>query len=162
MTAKLFAALPALAFAVAVAAQPVITPSIDFSTARVAAGSWSYQAVPGGSNARFIDTSGTARLALECSKVTRRVSISRTSATAAPSLSVWTSDASRTIAARFEPNAMRVVAELGAHDPLLDAMAYSRGRIAVTLLGVGVGAGTEPLIVPAWPEVARTIEDCRI
>jgi hypothetical protein len=34
-------------------------------------------------------------------------------------------------------------------------MAYSRGRIGVTV------SGTSPLIVPAWPEVARLVEDCR-
>ena len=51
---------------------------------------------------------------------------------------------------------MRVTAELFALDPLLDAIAFSRGRFAVTM------AGGSPLVVPAWPEAARTIEDCRI
>jgi hypothetical protein len=112
--------------------------------------------VPGGSTARFIDATGTARFAFECSKATRRVTLARTSAIPAPSLFLWASDASRTLAARFEPNAMRVSAELGARDPLLDAIAFSRGRIAVVMAGAG------PLVMPAWPEAARTIEDCRI
>jgi hypothetical protein len=51
---------------------------------------------------------------------------------------------------------MRVTAELPAYDALLDAIAFSRGRISVTMPG-GV-----PLVVPAWPEAARTVEDCRI
>jgi hypothetical protein len=39
---------------------------------------------------------------------------------------------------------------------LLDALANSRGRI-------GFAAGAEPpLVVPAWPEIARVIEDCRV
>ena len=167
MIAKSFAALSALsalsalAFAASVSAQPTATaPSVDFSIARVTPGVWTYQAVPGGSAARFVDSTGIARFALECSRATRRVTISHTSSVAAPSIFLWASDASRTLFTRFEPNAMRLATDLAARDPLLDAIAYSRGRIAVTI--GGVGAGTEALVMPAWPEAARTIEDCRI
>ena len=151
MVRTLFAALIALAPATAVTAQ-----GADFNTARVAPGSWGYQSTPGGSTARFVDTTGTARLVIQCNRATRRVSVSLTSAAPAASLSLWTSIASRNLPARFEPNAMRVTAELPAYDALLDSIAFSRGRIAVTMPG-GV-----PLVVPAWPEAARTIEDCRI
>jgi hypothetical protein len=42
-----------------------------------------------------------------------------------------------------------------ANDPLLDAIAFSRGRFIVS-------GGTGPTIaVPSWPEAARSIEDCR-
>jgi hypothetical protein len=161
MISKLFVGLPVLACAAAVCAQqPAMTASVDYSIARVMPGLWTYQAVPGGSVARFIDSTGTARFSLECSKATRRVTIARTSAVAAPTMFLWASDASRTLAMRFEPNAMRVSADLAARDPLLDAIAFSRGRIAVTLGGPGVSNGA--LVMPAWPEAARTIEDCRI
>ena len=161
MTFRVFAALPALAFAAILSAQqPGPASMLDFSTAPVSAGLWTYQTVPGGSTARFIDATGTARFAIECSKATRRITLARTSAIAAPSLFLWSSDASRVMAARFEPNAMRVSADLAARDPLLDAIAFSRGRIAVTL--GAAGAGVDPLVMPAWPEAARTIEDCRI
>ena len=149
MRTAMFAVLAALVPAAAAA-------QADFSTARVALGAWAYQVVPGGSMARFVDTTGTARLVLQCTKATRRVTISHTSAAAAPSLHVWTSSASRNLPARFEANAMRVTAELPAFDALLDGIAFSRGRIAVTM------SGAVPLVVPAWPEAARTIEDCRI
>ena len=157
MIAKLFAGVPALALAASVSAQqPMIAPSVDYSVARIAPGIWTYQATPGGSAARFIDSTGTARFAIECSKATRRVTISRTASSAAPSLFVWTTDVSRTIGVRFEPSALRLVVELAARDPLLDGIAYSRGRIAVT------SGGSDALVMPAWPEAARTIEDCRI
>jgi hypothetical protein len=156
MLRKMFAALIALASTSAVFAQAVGAPVVDFSAAAVAPGSWFYQAVPGGSGARFVDASGTARLVLQCVKATRRVSISHASSVPSASLSVWTSSASRTLPARFEPNAMRVTADLPAHDVLLDAIAFSRGRFVVTM------AGGLPLVTPAWPEAARTIEDCRI
>ncbi|HEU5285386.1 MAG TPA: hypothetical protein VFU20_02605 [Sphingomicrobium sp.] len=150
------AALIALTPAALAAQTAPVQPAVDFNTARVALGAWSYQSAPGGSMARFVDTTGTARLVLQCARATRRVTIALTSAAPAASLSVWTSNASRTVPARFEPNAMRVAAELPAHDALLDGIAFSRGRIAVTM------AGGVPLVAPAWPEAARTIEDCRI
>jgi len=146
-----FAALVALAPTAAVSAQ-----AVDFSTARVAPGSWTYQALPGASEARFIDTGGIARLVIRCTKATRRVNLSPTSAVAAASIFVWTSSASRNVPVRFEANAMRVTADFSAFDPLLDAIAFSRGRVAITV------AGGSSLVMPAWPEAARTIEDCRI
>ena len=152
---KLFAALAALAPAVAFSAQ-AIAPAVDYGTVRAAPGAWTYQAIAGGSTARFSDSTGTARLVLECARATRRVTIARTSATPAASIFVWTSSAQRSLPARFEANAMRVAAELPAFDQLLDAIAFSRGRIAVTM------PGAVPLVVPAWPEAARTVEDCRI
>ncbi len=141
--------------AASAAAQTVARPAIDFSTARITAGSWGYQPVPGGSAARFVDATGTVRFALECSKATRLVTISRSAVVASPGLFVWTTDASRSLGARFDPATMRMVVQLAARDPLLDAIAFSRGRIAVTM------SGAEPLVMPAWPEAARTIEDCR-
>jgi hypothetical protein len=157
MISKLFAALPALAFAATLSAQqPATTARIDYGTARITPGTWVYQALPGGSAARFVDSSGSARFALECSKATRRVTISRSSASAAPGLFIWTTDASRSLGARFDAASSRVALELAARDPLLDAIAFSRGRIAVVM------TGADTLVMPAWPEAARTIEDCRI
>ena len=40
-------------------------------------------------------------------------------------------------------------------DPLLDAMAFSRGRFMLEM------GGSQTLILPAWSEVGRVIEDCR-
>jgi len=48
-----------------------------------------------------------------------------------------------------------VVATLPVSDTLLDQMAFSRGRILVTV------EGGPSLVVPAWPEIGRVIEDCR-
>ena len=45
----------------------------------------------------------------------------------------------------------------GSHssDAVLDQLAYSRGRFAVEV------QGQETLIVPAWAEISRVIEECR-
>ena len=99
-----------------VAAQPaVVAQTRDFTTAAVAPGSWRYQAVAGGSEARFVDASGIARLVVQCGRATRRVSISLASSAPAASLSVWTSSAGRTLPARFEPSGyVGVTADLSA------------------------------------------------
>lgn len=46
------------------------------------------------------------------------------------------------------------VASLAARDPLLDAIAFSKGRFAIE-------AGGTSLYPPAYPEISRVIEDCR-
>jgi hypothetical protein len=46
-------------------------------------------------------------------------------------------------------------ASLAASDPFLDALAFSRGRFTVEV------AGLPDLVLPAWPEPARVVEDCR-
>jgi hypothetical protein len=160
MLSRMFAALIALVPATALSAQATGVPATDFRTAPVLPGTWSYHPLPGGSEARFVDTTGTARLVIHCTRATRRVGISPTSSAPAPTIAVWTTIAMRSLPARFEANAMRVTAELPAFDPMLDAIAFSRGRFAVTLAG-GTSLVVPALVIPSGPEAARTVEDCR-
>ena len=127
----------------------------DYANAPAAVGTWSHVALPGGSEARFRDSAGTIRVILACARSTRQVTIARTSAAPATAISVWTSTMTRVIPARFEPNAMRVGAQLAAYDGLLDAIAFSRGRFALAM------PGFPALVVTAAPEAARVVEDCR-
>lgn len=59
----------------------------------------------------------------------------------------------RTLTARAASR--NAIAALTVSDPLLDAMALSKGRFAVEVFGVA------PLILPSHAEVSRVIEDCR-
>ncbi|MEJ2457854.1 MAG: hypothetical protein P8Y58_06770 [Novosphingobium sp.] len=68
-------------------------------------------------------------------------------------MAIRTSDTQRALTAL--PVAGGVAVTLSARDPLLDAMAFSRGRFAVE------AAGAPPLYGPSWTEVSRVIEDCR-
>jgi hypothetical protein len=154
MIARPLAAVAAACVSIAAAAQAVSTGP-DYSTAVPRAGSWGYAPAAGGSSARFVDTSGTARLVIQCTMANRGVTIALTSAAPAASLTVWTTSMTRALPARFEANATRVAAQLAANDPLLDAIAFSRGRIAVQM------PGAVALVAPAAPEAARVIEDCR-
>ncbi|MBS0254767.1 MAG: hypothetical protein JSS36_06035 [Proteobacteria bacterium] len=139
---------PVIATAPTVPAGP--PPAADWREAGFTAGEWQWQ--PG--LARF--TSGGAVLfSLECRAATRTVRLVRPGATAASgAIELATTTLTRPLPAAAEP-AAGLVAELPAGDPLLDAMAFSRGRFSVE------ASGAAPLVLPAWPEVARVVEDCR-
>ena len=108
-------------------------------TTPLALGQWSYAASTSGSEARF----GTA-FVIRCDRIARRVTLRR--GDAPPSaLTIGTDLSVRTIAAD---------GAVAATDPVLDAIAFSRGRFIV------VGGGSR-LVLPASPEAARSIEDCR-
>jgi hypothetical protein len=82
---------------------------------------------------------------LRCDRATRTVTITRPGGAPA-ALTVVSDSVTRTL-----PPSGRLLA----NDPLLDAIAYSRGRFIIR-------DGTGPTVaVPSWPEAARSIEDCR-
>ena len=103
-------------------------------------GQWSYFSTATGSMASY----GSV-LSLRCDRATRTITISRIGAEPAI-LTIATSSLTRTLPAS---------GRLLANDPLLDAIAFSRGRFGVSV------SGQPALVVPAWAEPARVIEDCR-
>lgn len=146
-----FAAALALAVPSSLTAQ-----AADLSTATPLTGSWTYSTISGGSEATFADASGNPQLWLQCTRVTRRLSIAKPATAAAPLISVWTSSLTRAVPSSFNPATRRLTIDFGVYDALLDAIASSRGRIAFTV-------GTQPsLVVPPWAEASRVIEDCRV
>jgi hypothetical protein len=121
----------------------------------VAPGTWSYRRDPRGTLALFGPNGGAALVTLRCMADTRTVYLSRAGTAPAP-LVIRTSTASRTLP--VQPTGGQppfVTTALTATDPLLDAIAFSRGRFAVEQ------GGGAPLVIPAWPEIGRVIEDCR-
>jgi len=151
---KLFAVAAAVGTVSLAPAQAQVAAA-DFSNSLPAPGSWSYVTLASGSEARFMDSTATIRLVVGCARATRQVTIARTSGAPAATLSVWTSSLRREIPARFDPAAKRVGAQLAAFDGLLDAIAFSRGRFAVSM------PGSPAVVVGAAPEAARVVEDCR-
>ena len=142
-----------------IAASPVdaqtAPPAVDYSTATPLTGTWFYSPAPDGSEAIFLNTSAQPQIIIHCVRMTRRVAIAKPASAAAPFLTVWTSSQWRNLPASFNPATARLTAELPAFDPLLDAIAFSRGRFAVSV------SGAAALVLPAWPEPARVMEDCR-
>jgi hypothetical protein len=127
----------------------------DLGTATPVEGSWSYTATADGTEASFANTSGAPQLWVHCTRATRRVSIAKAAGAAAPMLDVWTSSLTRSVPSSFNPATGRLTIDLTNYDPLLDAIATSRGRIGFA------AASQPPLVVPAWAEAAHVIEDCR-
>ena len=146
------AAVLALVAASALHAQ---SAPVDLSAATPIGGSWAYATVAGGSEATFANASALPQLTIRCTRATRRVAIAKPASGAAPFLNIWTDTLARSVPASFNPQTARLTAELAAYDPLLDALAFSRGRIGVT------ATSSPSLVVPAFPEVARVVEDCR-
>ena len=103
-------------------------------------GQWSYRADPTGSEARF-----GAIFSIRCERATRRVRLARTDSAARLPLRITTDTLARSLTSGDW---------LDARDPLLDAIAFSRGRFLVE-------GGGAVLRIPVEPEAARSIEDCR-
>lgn len=121
----------------------------------LSAGTWSYRRDARGSLALFGPPGADAALTLRCNLAAHQLYLSRAGTIAAP-LTIRTSSVTRAIPVQATGGMPPYVAlALAATDPLLDAMAFSRGRFTVEQ------AGSPPLVVPAWAEIGRTIEDCR-
>ena len=146
------AAALALLVPAALRAQTAIA---DLSAATPVAGTWNYAASATGSEATFLNSSALPQLTIRCTKATRHITIAKPATGAAATMTLWTSSAVRAVPSSFNPLTNRISVEIVSNDPLLDALAFSRGRVGVTV------AGGPSLVVPAWPEVARVVEDCR-
>ena len=135
----------------------VVAPAAaqDMTTATPIAGTWTYAPAADGSEAVFVNASGSPQLYVHCTRAARRVAISKPASVAAPTINVWTSSLERSVASSFNLATGRLTIDLGNYDPLLDAIVSSRGRVGFTVVG------QPPLVVPPWAEVARVIEDCR-
>ncbi len=115
-------------------------PSPDWRDVDLTAGIWFYDGI----SARFLTTDGAA-FALRCDSAARRMILEREGATGA--MTIRTTEVERRFADVRSP--------LPAGDPFLDAIVFSRGRFTVE-------TADRMLIIPAWPEPARAVEDCRI
>lgn len=127
--------------------QPPATPQARFAweDAPLTPGGWRYVRTRSGSSASY-GAPGRALFELRCT-APRAIQIVRSGAPGA--LTIRTSSTARTLTGTGGAFA------LPADDPLLDAMAFSRGRFAVETQGAA------PLVIPSWPELGRVIEDCR-
>ena len=147
------AAAFALVAASSLAAQ---TATPDLAAATPIDGNWTYAATNDGSEATFANAAGFPQLVVHCTRATRRVSIAKPASAAAAVINVWTSSQTRSVPASFNPATGKLTIEFDANDALLDALSNSRGRLGFTV------SPQAPLVVPAWAEVARVVEDCRV
>ena len=137
---------------------PQVPTTVSWQDLPLATGEWRWSRVGASSVARFGEGAAT-RLALTCRRdgggatVTLAVAGTPGDGGPSPTLFVRTTTVARPLSGLASEGTVAVA--LGARDPLLDAMAFSRGRFVVEVQGMAT------LAVPSWPEVARVIEDCR-
>ncbi len=114
-------------------------------------GDWTYSSETGGSVASY----GGAQFAMRCDRANGRIALMRSvQGNSATAMTIRTETTDRTVQAQ-QMRGPQIAADLQARDPLLDAMALTKGRFAIETPG-------EPsLYIPAWAEVTRVIEDCR-
>lgn len=118
---------------------PSPPPPADWRDRAYTPGDWSYAREGGASVARY----GSA-LELRCSG-------------GAVTLSVPGANGPMIVRTSYGDVARNADADglrLPASDPLLDQIAYTRGRFMIS-------TGATELVLPAWPEVQRVVEDCR-
>ena len=114
-------------------------------------GDWKYMRDQDGASRAMFVRSGQVMFGMSC-KPSRRIRLVVPDATATQMV-VRSETTDRMLTGQREDGALQV--ELPANDPLLDAMAITRGRFAVEV------EGKSALYLPAWAEVTRVIEDCR-
>ena len=135
---------------------PPPPPRADWRDIPLTPGSWVYRQQGDGSEALF-GPAGGAAFSVRCNRASRQVVLSRAGRIPpGGTMTVRTSETARSlpVTAQVQPVAY-VSAALDARDPLLDNMAFSRGRFSIET------PGSPMLVIPAWPEPARVIEDCR-
>lgn len=118
-------------------------------------GDWVYRVDGRGSIALFGTVGDDAAVTLRCDRAAGTIYLSRAGADVAP-LTLRTSSLSRTLAVQPTGGTPPYVAvAIAPRDALLDAVAFSRGRFVVEQ------AGAPTLVLPAWAEIGRVVEDCR-
>jgi hypothetical protein len=126
-------------------APPSAPVAQDWRDLPLSPGDWGYEGGAGGSRAAF----GGGLFALRCDPASKQVELSRI-ASGAATMILTTS-----FGARRLPLSPTGTAAIPAGDALLDQIAFSRGRFTVEVDGL------DRLVIPAWPEPARVVEDCR-
>lgn len=130
---------------------------MDWSEAPLAPGTWIYRTDANGSIALFGEPGRNARISLRCDFALQRVYLGVAGAAEQiVEARALTSDGDAPLtlipAGGMPPYLM---AQLQPRDPILDRIAFSRGRFALSV------PGQAPTIIPAWAEIGRVIEDCR-
>jgi hypothetical protein len=122
-------------------------------------GDWAYRQDPRGSVALFGAPGRDAMFLVRCDTTARKIYASRTGTFPPGETGRMTIRASTGLqtypVANTQGATPYVAAELQPMDRHLDAMAFSRGRFVVSV------KGSTDLVIPAWPELTRVVEDCR-
>ena len=147
--------------AVALPPPPLPAPlAADWTDRPAASGDWSYRAESGGSSvASFGRSDAGAQFRVRCDRAARRIILSHPGLLPAGKSATMTLRSTTGSASHAVRNAADgtpyVAVSLAPRDAMLDQLVFSRGRFLVQV------QGAPDLVLPAWPEIARVVEDCR-
>ena len=130
-------------------------PQANWQDLPLTQGRWSYRNEGATSLALYGPAGGEPSFEVRCDRAQRQVTLSRVGAAASNVLTVRTSYSARSLPASAQTQPGAVAASVPASDRFLDSIAFSRGRFTVEVPGAPM------LVIPAWPEPARVVEDCR-
>ena len=140
------------------APEPVVgAPSGDWRDWPITKGDWVYRDDARGSIALFGEPQGEARFLVRCDQSRKRIYFSRAGrSNGATKMVIRTStDMKAYTVGNTGGDPPYLATELQVNDPILDSIAFSRGRFVIEV------SGTTPLAIPIYPEFTRVIEDCR-
>lgn len=130
-------------------------PIGDWIDWRLTPGDWVYRRDDRGSIALFGPPNGDALVTLRCDTARGRIYLSR-AGNGNGTMTIRSSSTMKQFAANpTGGNPPYMAAEIAPSDPVLDAMIYSRGRIALET------SGQLSIAIPNWAEIGRVVEDCR-
>ncbi len=122
---------------------PAPPPPADWRGIQLTPGGWRYDGAT--LTAAFGPTGGAVLFTIRCDRAERQVILARPDL-ASGAMIVRTSSSQRSLP---------VPAALATSDSFLDELAFSRGRFTVEATGLTI------LVIPAWAEPARVVDDCR-
>jgi hypothetical protein len=130
-------------------------PAGEWSDWPLAPGDWVYRQDERGSIALFGVTGANALVTLRCDRARQTIFLAREGRSVG-AIVVRASSAMREFTGSPTGGTpLYIATEISPRDPMLDAMALSRGRIAINV------AGQQPIAIPSWAEITRVVEDCR-
>ena len=136
---------------------PPPAPVANWRDVPITPGDWRWSMADSKSTATFTTPGGVTLVRLTCEKFLGEVRLSRAgTSTGHVPMALTTTTGTRPLLSEPLVSAPGwTTAQIRANDPILDAVAFSRGRFALDV------AGAPPLYLPSWPEIARVVEDCR-
>ena len=139
---------------------PPAPVSQDWRDFPLTPGSWAYAGDGAGSSALFGRAGVEADFILRCDLASRTVTLSWLGVPMpAGNATTITTSAGVVTYPAGAVTANRIGVRLAASDPFLDKLVFSRGRFVVA--GAVSEQAAVRLVIPAWPEPGRAVEDCR-
>jgi hypothetical protein len=128
----------------------------DWRDLPLTAGNWVYRGTGDTTQALFGVANSEAQFIVRCERARRQISLWREGRGSGGAMTIRTSGLARALPVSVQAEPMAYVwATLPATDRFLEEMIFSRGRITVETPGLPI------LVLPAWAEPARVVEDCR-